>query len=516
MATPTMFGLVSAVAASTRPRVCIVGAGAGGLVAARLLRDVADVVVFERAATVGGIWRPGAPVLYEGLVTNLPKQIMAYRDAPFPSEWNSFVTAAQVGEYLRRYCDQHQLWDCVKLRTPVQRVKLLSERAQCGESGEESGEERGADDSSSSDAHADQWEVRYGADDADETPTSQTFDAVIVANGHYETPSYASLPGADKFPHRIMHSAEYDTPHPFAGQTVLCIGARSSGTDLAREISAHAARTLTADKACAAREESGASTGLFRTPPVEMLRPDGSVLFADGTVEPCVNVIIHCVGYEYSFPFLNGQSGESGIELDVGERRVSPLYEHLFHAGACLTGTTPCQPPPHPLRRPPPTPRRRRPNPRSSPPNPRRPPPPPPLDHPSLAFLGIPHSVVPFPLMEVQSALLAKVLSGRVSLPPRAERHAALAARDAALTRPKDAHHLGGAQWDYCRRLLALGQIADRGWQRHIQTNEAVYNDVGPRRPPFPGGDDGYRRLEYTVDHTSGEWKCSESPCAAS
>lgn len=464
-----MFGLVSAVAASTRPRVCIVGAGAGGLVAARLLRDVADVVVFERAATVGGIWRPGAPVLYEGLVTNLPKQIMAYRDAPFPSEWNSFVTAAQVGEYLRRYCDQHQLWDCVKLRTPVQRVKLLSERAQCGESGEESGEERGADDSSSSDAHADQWEVRYGADDADETPTSQTFDAVIVANGHYETPSYASLPGADKFPHRIMHSAEYDTPHPFAGQTVLCIGARSSGTDLAREISAHAARTLTADKACAAREESGASTGLFRTPPVEMLRPDGSVLFADGTVEPCVNVIIHCVGYEYSFPFLNGQSGESGIELDVGERRVSPLYEHLFHA-----------------------------------------------DHPSLAFLGIPHSVVPFPLMEVQSALLAKVLSGRVSLPPRAERHAALAARDAALTRPKDAHHLGGAQWDYCRRLLALGKIADRGWQRHIQTNEAVYNDVGPRRPPFPGGDDGYRRLEYTVDHTSGEWKCSESPCAAS
>lgn len=453
--------LLSALAAA-RPRVCVVGAGAGGLVAARVLREIADVIVYEKEAAVGGVWRVGAPVLYAGLITNLPKQIMAFRDSPFPPTppgTPSFVSAAAVGAYLETYARQHNLGGCIRLNSAVESVRRVVRGPTHGRR---------------------VWQVRAGGSDMDEE-----FDAIIVANGHYNLPSYADLPGAASFPNRIMHSCEYDAPEPFIAQTVLCIGARSSGTDVAREIcEAGGRRTLTADRACHATETSPTNDRLLRTPPVAELLPDGGVRFEDGHVEPNVDVVIHCVGYEYDFPFLGDATmpldapgaaagmhslrGEDGhtarqgrLPLSVGGRRVAPLFEHLFH-----------------------------------------------VDDTSLAFLGIPHSVVPFPLMEVQATLVARVLQGRANLPDAAARRAWLTGYEAGLSRLKDAHHLGNAQWDYCRRLLQMAGVADPDWETAISVNEAVYNHVGPQRPQFPGAADSYRALEFEVDHLMGRWRC--------
>jgi thioredoxin reductase len=463
--------LLSALAA-TRPRVCVVGAGAGGLVAARVLREEAEVVVYEKEAAVGGVWRAGAPVLYAGLVTNLPKQIMAFRDTPFPPAapgTPSFISAAAVGEYLESYARKHDLAGLIRLNCPVESVRRVV---------------RGPADGRCV------WQVRAGGSDV-----AEEFDAVVVCNGHYNLPAYAELPGSATFPNRIMHSYEYDVPEPLVAQTVLCIGARSSGTDVAREISeAGGVRTLTADRACRATEASPTNARLLRTPPVAELLPDGGVRFEDGHVEPQVDVVIHCVGYEYDFPFLrdatvpvdtpeaaeegggagsgvrdapdlHGGDGdvprESRLPLSVGGRRVAPLFEHLFHVG-----------------------------------------------DPLLAFLGIPHSIVPFPLMEVQATLVARVLQGRASLPDAAARRAWLCAHEAKLSRLRDSHHLGNAQWDYCRRLLRMAGVADPDWKTAISVNEAVYNHVGPQRPQFPGGADSYRALEFEVDHTAGRWRC--------
>lgn len=41
---------------------------------------------------------------------------------------------------------------------------------------------------------------------------------------------------------------------------------------------------------------------------------------------------------------------------------------------------------------------------------------------PSLAFVGLPYKIVPFPQYELQATLYARVLAGRVDLPDRAER----------------------------------------------------------------------------------------------
>jgi len=438
--------IFSAALASSRPRVCVVGCGAGGLVAARVLRSVAHhLVVYERELSLGGVWRPESAVLYSGLTTNLPRQIMGFRDVAFEGE-RSFVSAADVAHYLRKYAAHHKLEDCIRFGCEVKAVERVQEDGRSI------------------------WRVHAGE-------TCEEYDAVVVANGHYNLPSYAHLPGADRFPNRVLHSSEYNVPEPFVDQTVLCIGARSSGTDIAREITqAGGKRTLTADRACRATEIAPDNDRLLRTPPIAELLPDGGVRFEDGHVEPRVDVIIHCVGYDYDFPFLkkSGDSSEDAridatqvspesqpLQFEVGGRRVAPLFEHLFHA-----------------------------------------------DDPSLSFLGIPHSVVPFPLMEVQATLVARVLTGDATLPDASERRAWVEKYEAGLKRPKDAHHLGNAQWDYCRRLLALAGIEDSAWQTAISVNEAVYNHVGPLRPQFPGGPDSYRELEYEVDHTMGRWRC--------
>lgn len=99
-------------------RVAVLGAGAAGLVASRLLREAGfSVRCFEKTDSVGGVWRYRCvgrstgvitglidmltgladsavltthththrpeDVMYRSLVTNLPKEIMAFLDTPF-------------------------------------------------------------------------------------------------------------------------------------------------------------------------------------------------------------------------------------------------------------------------------------------------------------------------------------------------------------------------------------------------------------------------------------------------
>jgi cation diffusion facilitator CzcD-associated flavoprotein CzcO len=69
-------------------KVAVIGAGAAGLVAARILsRYGISCKVFEKEDRSGGIWhfRPKDPThpMYRNLRTNLPREIMAYRELPW-------------------------------------------------------------------------------------------------------------------------------------------------------------------------------------------------------------------------------------------------------------------------------------------------------------------------------------------------------------------------------------------------------------------------------------------------
>jgi hypothetical protein len=155
-----------------------------------------------------------------------------------------------------------------------------------------------------------------------------------------------------------------------------------------------------------------------------------------------------------------------------GERRVRPLYEQLWHA-----------------------------------------------IHPSLSFIGLPHSVVPFPFFEFQSDAVVsqwkrpppEAAGGRrsvVPLPPTSERMEA-AERDATSGGPaaagnppggrvSDTHYLGSYQWEYCRRLSRIGGTYDESMENFIATNKAIYDcSQVERTGMIPGGRDLYRETRF-------------------
>ena len=98
-------------------KIVIIGAGASGLGAARhsaeMLRDDPDseLIIIERSSAIGGIWGREAkqgPV-YRDLHTNLPKELMAFPDFPFPESEDSFIHQSVVKNYIERYAKHFDL-----------------------------------------------------------------------------------------------------------------------------------------------------------------------------------------------------------------------------------------------------------------------------------------------------------------------------------------------------------------------------------------------------------------------
>ncbi|KAA8521869.1 hypothetical protein F0562_012509 [Nyssa sinensis] len=135
----------------TPRRVAVIGAGAGGLVATReLRREGHKVVAFEREDKVGGTWvynpkidsdpigiNPSRNVvhsnLYASLRTNLPREVMGYREYQFVAtnktqrDPRRFPGHREVLEYLNDYMSEFGLNELVRFGTEVSRVGLVEE-----------------------------------------------------------------------------------------------------------------------------------------------------------------------------------------------------------------------------------------------------------------------------------------------------------------------------------------------------------------------------------------------------
>eukprot|EP00608_Synchroma_pusillum_P006873 CAMPEP_0198425152 /NCGR_PEP_ID=MMETSP1452-20131203/4360_1 /TAXON_ID=1181717 /ORGANISM="Synchroma pusillum, Strain CCMP3072" /LENGTH=399 /DNA_ID=CAMNT_0044145505 /DNA_START=57 /DNA_END=1254 /DNA_ORIENTATION=+ len=383
--------------------------------------------------------------MYSSLVTNLPKQIMAFSPSvPFHEALPSFLGHADVQAYLEAYSSR--VADVLRLSTPVQRVARSPAVAEDHTSG-------------AAVAGGGAWEVDV-VDGATGRTETQSFDAVAVCNGHYALPVTPSWPGLDVFRGEVMHSVDYDGSKAWAGKDVLVVGARASGTDIAREATRHARSVTVSDRECGERAERGV---LRHVGEVSRATEHGVVL-EDGAEVPA-DVIVFATGYEYDFPFLRDAAG---VRVEVESRGVRPLYQHLFH-----------------------------------------------VDHPTLAFVGLLHSVVPFPLFRDQAQWLAAVWSGRARLPPREERAEWQLSQLGALAHPKLALYLGPAQWDYRRHVCGEAGVLDEARVRWIDTSQAVYNDAGAARKGWPGAPDTYRAREYSVDFATGEWSVRAPPDGA-
>jgi hypothetical protein len=73
-------------------KVAIIGSGAAGLAASRAFvkNGIPSVVVLEKDAWSGGVWHhvddDRSRPMYRGLRTNLPREIMAYREKPWGND----------------------------------------------------------------------------------------------------------------------------------------------------------------------------------------------------------------------------------------------------------------------------------------------------------------------------------------------------------------------------------------------------------------------------------------------
>jgi cation diffusion facilitator CzcD-associated flavoprotein CzcO len=91
------------------PRVVIIGAGFGGLGAAReLLRQgVSDLTILERADEVGGVWRDNT---YPGAACDVPSPLYSWSWAVNPAWGRRYSRQPEILGYLRGAADLHEQW----------------------------------------------------------------------------------------------------------------------------------------------------------------------------------------------------------------------------------------------------------------------------------------------------------------------------------------------------------------------------------------------------------------------
>ncbi|KAK6598469.1 thiol-specific monooxygenase [Botrytis cinerea] len=287
-------------------RIAIVGAGPSGLAAAKFLLaeqyfDKIDII--EQQAEVGGVWNytpnisdsvpipstspnvsPERPIwpkdgnppvfsnpMYDRLHTNIPKPLMCFSDRPFRSDSLLFPTREDVQEYLIHYSGEVR--HLIRFSEQVQDIRLEPDNGH------------------------DRWRI-ISRSTITNDEIKETYDAVVIANGHFSVPFIPDVPGIKEFnsahPSIISHSKIFRSPDSFAGKKVIVVGNGASGLDIGTQI--------------------------------KYLADIRGVRFDNGRIEKNVDAIVYCTGYFYSYPFLNSLKPP----VVTTGRRVVGSYQHLF------------------------------------------------------------------------------------------------------------------------------------------------------------------------------------------
>ncbi|KAK3325848.1 FAD/NAD(P)-binding domain-containing protein [Apodospora peruviana] len=363
-------------------KIAIIGAGPSGLTAAKYLTAQGafdSIVIFEQQSEVGGVWNysprpsqilhvpqtsafcpPDPPLrsrgtppvfpspMYEVLHTNIPRSLMQFSDLAFPSDSLIFPTREHVQEYLVTYAQD--IRHLIRFSAQVQDVRLRQVDGR------------------------DQWYVDVLALGTGEVTTA-TYDAVVVASGHFSVTCIPEIKGLVSFheahPRIVTHSKLYRTSAAFVDKKVIVVGNSASGLDISSQISRVCRKPLLLSVRTATPPTYSAFIGAEELPEIEeFLVEERGVRFRDGRIEKDIDAVVFATGYLFTFPFLTSFKPP----LVTDGRRVYGTYKHLFS-----------------------------------------------IDHPTIVFPGLPIKVVPFAVSESQAAVCSRVWANELPLPSRDE-----------------------------------------------------------------------------------------------
>lgn len=313
-------------------KCCVVGAGINGLIAARHIREVMQVTVFECRDEVGGQWyfspetdseTPDSDLfkqlyghtqssMYEELFLHNPAEVTQTED--FPRRYSkSYCHRSEVHQYLRDYTDHFDLRRLIKFNTAVTLIKPLSQE---------------------------EFEVTYK--DQSGLQVTEVFNRIAIANGHFSVPYIPEIPGAHTFPGSLLHSHNLKKFNPafYENKTVIVSGAYASAWDVIKFL---LARTNAKVVISATEHGLGFYNSISDPDFLRYLEPTSEggegarvvlklpikeiagtqVTMGDGS-SITTDAIILCTGFKFSYPFLPHQ------EVSEHWQYVNHLYKGII------------------------------------------------------------------------------------------------------------------------------------------------------------------------------------------
>jgi hypothetical protein len=171
--------------------------------------------VFEKSDQVGGNWvfreQPGHSSVYSTTHIISSKYYSEYEDFPFPPGTPDYPHHTHLKKYFQDYAAHFGVVPKIRFHTEVLKVAREPDGT---------------------------WLVHSRGPGGER---SESFDALMVANGHHWHPRMPEYPGS--FSGEFIHSHEFKSNEAFRGKRVLVVGGGNSAADVAVECSRVAART---------------------------------------------------------------------------------------------------------------------------------------------------------------------------------------------------------------------------------------------------------------------------------
>ncbi|MHC6214413.1 flavin-containing monooxygenase [Rhodococcus ruber] len=189
-------------------RVVVIGAGISGIGAAIALRrrGITDVVVLEKADSLGGTWRANT---YPGCACDVPSLLYSYSFARNRDWSRLFAGQPEIRDYIEHTAAAQGVTSHVRFGVEVLR------------------------------ADWDDVDARWTL-----ATTAGTVRArfLVAAAGPWNEPLVPEIPGLDRFPGEVFHSARWNHDYDLRGKRVAVVGTGASAVQFVPEIAPDVAR----------------------------------------------------------------------------------------------------------------------------------------------------------------------------------------------------------------------------------------------------------------------------------